>query len=226
MKEEHENILQNGFKTTQMQNGYEIINLEEDVPLDDILSYVFYNKTVHIASDGKSRLQSIEANRFDDLPQCFICGDKGHMIKECPKADNRKCFFCGDVHVGSVCKSVICTNCFRFGHMSNKCRLNQRYRENNTGNYDRDGNRNEYLNRNNNFLPNERPFYHQRAWRTYKLIRTPSFKSKVNCAYCHGGKHWHGECHDCSDLTQLPSPFGKNFKNLVEGSLEKKQYGK
>lgn len=70
----------------------------------------------------------VELNRYftweDKEQRCRICGDFGHTSFSCINPNYRiRCIYCaGKGHTAFHCKSVICFNCNRVGHKTDKCR--------------------------------------------------------------------------------------------------------
>lgn len=56
--------------------------------------------------------------------QCYRCGEKGHIAKDCRSGETR-CYRCnGSGHVAKDCKfrNAVCHNCHNTGHIKSACK--------------------------------------------------------------------------------------------------------
>ncbi|PVU94424.1 hypothetical protein BB561_002552 [Smittium simulii] len=126
---------------------------------------------------------------------CLICGQTGHIKKDCP---NRQCVICGlSGHKPSECKNqaTICHNCNQRGHISANCpNPNERYGPSK-------------CNRCNS------KYHHSEEcstiWRNYSVIDTSSVESYNIIKYCYNcasDAHFGDNCH-------RKFPFWSNYED-------------
>lgn len=121
MKKVCEELLTESFHNIKNENGIDIVNIKEGIEIEDILEFVFHDKKIIVEKDEALKLQSLEGNRFENGVQCYTCGQKGHLSKDCSFI-NKRCQFCDEEHNGDGCLLFFCESCYNLGHKSNWCR--------------------------------------------------------------------------------------------------------
>ena len=63
-----------------------------------------FNVAVNLESKNKGQKNTmlVRGDGNGDRRKCYVCGEKGHISKRCPKMKNLKCSHCGQRHVDSA----------------------------------------------------------------------------------------------------------------------------
>ncbi|ORD94446.1 AIR1 [Enterospora canceri] len=201
-KNEIEIELHKAFSHIKVTDGFNCVHLNGDVTTEDLLHFVFYNKTITVEKDENLRLQSVEKNRFINEPTCYNCGISGHVSRDCPTLEERRCMWCDIMHKGEPCSMMFCENCGNLGHLENSCRERKNYQsECRVCKVHHDA-------RN---CP--------RKWRKYTLNRKPE-KKILSCPMCLSDSHGFG---DCDQMEEHFIAIGKNWAKVTRTNEAKRK---
>ena len=105
---------------------------------DEVLGMVYFTDQQELeAYDSDSSTPSdvsddMGTKRYfvDNMQTCFTCGQKGHVVRDCPDVLLHPCLLCGEIGHNRVdCPKEICFNCYRCGHQSRNCGEQSSYRQ-------------------------------------------------------------------------------------------------
>eukprot|EP00917_Polyrhabdina_sp_WS-2016_P029027 GHVP01061876.1.p1 GENE.GHVP01061876.1~~GHVP01061876.1.p1 ORF type:complete len:171 (+),score=20.68 GHVP01061876.1:444-956(+) len=56
-------------------------------------------------------------------PKCYNCGEKGHLISDCPDNNQSPCMICSRIgHLKTECPYIVCNICRTLGHGQKNCK--------------------------------------------------------------------------------------------------------
>ncbi len=187
------------WDNSRVEDGKNVIDLDENLEKYDMLSLFYHKKTVKIDSDETIGItKQEETQRYFDGYSCHTCGGTGHFYRDCEFQQKRNCAYCGRYHIGEACRLKFCNNCRFLGHSDERCR-NKKFR-------------NTQCKRCTIQLHSERecPW----IWRQYKIKSyNVSDYFIMSCPICHGEDHF---IDDCKYKEIKMSIFTKNYFDIIK----------
>lgn len=187
------------FSTIRIEDGNQVIDIEEELDKYDLLSLLFHRETIPI--DTSKVVVAVKADNrryFGDTTLCYKCWEIGHMSRDCTQEHLRRCSYCGILHTRKPCDFIMCDNCWNLGHTQRLCR--ERLRKS------RECTRCPKQIHSEDMCP--------RIWRKYSLVNTNVRRDMImSCPLCMSTSHFIGDCKD--NYTSF-TIFTKNYADLVE----------
>lgn len=193
------------FSNIKIEDGMQVIDLEEDVEKYDLLSRMFHKESVVLdTKDLVLPLKNDKRRYFEDTTVCYKCGELGHVSRDCIQENNKNCMYCDLNHRGKPCDFIFCDNCQRLGHFYKACR-EKKYKPT---------------------VCLECPLqYHYsdecpRVWRKYRLVNE-NVKNEfmASCPLCFSRDHF---LDDCEYQERRMTIFTKDYLEIL-GKNRKKQ---
>ncbi|KAL6121364.1 hypothetical protein NUSPORA_01722 [Nucleospora cyclopteri] len=196
MDPEIEISLNKSFLNIKKEEKYKIVDLESNIPLNDVLSFFFHNKTSVVEKDGNLKLQSLEKSRFLESVVCYTCGESGHVTRDCSNVEERRCLYCDTMHKNESCKFLLCFNCGNLGHTEYNCREKTKQPlkcKKCSANHD----------------VRECPS----KWRRYTIKQSKNRNTVLSCPLCFSNDHMMDDCEFNESEISL---FTVKYRNLIK----------
>lgn len=187
------------FEKIKVENGNQIIDLEEDIDKYELLSLLFHKDSIPLdPSNFTANTKNDKKRYFEDTTVCYKCGQLGHVSRNCDSEDQRNCPYCDTNHKGRNCSLLLCDKCLKVGHtfrfckertpeprICMKCPLQYHYSD-------------------------ECP----RTWRKYKMIEKKSAEKLImSCPICFSTAHF---LDDCEMKDKKYTIFTKNYLKILQ----------
>ncbi|KAM0681743.1 hypothetical protein GINT2_000257 [Glugoides intestinalis] len=190
------------FSKIKLEDGIQVIDLEEDMNNYELLSLLFHKKSIPLDSSQIIVSSNIESRRyFGNNAVCYRCGEIGHLSMDCKQDRRVNCMFCDKLHIGCSCDYLLCDNCNMLGHTFRYCKQRP------IGN--------EMCRR----CPAPQCHYIYecpRKWRKYKLLNKNSNKTIIaSCPLCFSTSHF---LDDCDKKDRKFTIFTKKYLSLNRSS--------
>lgn len=200
--------LKNAFQCAKYQDDCYYITLDDKISINDILEFAFFESLIPVEKDSNLKLVTVEKNRFINEEICYLCGNVGHVMRECKVNSIRRCQWCDMEHTTDNCQFKYCSNCRNIGHFEKYCPTKKQkiipckiclQKSNGKILHDIDD------------CP--------KIWKRYKLLGDVKIKKNFSCPRCLSHNHYLG---DCKLVNQNISIFSKNWSLLCNIDLPNK----